>query len=71
MASHDPLLQPEELKRLITTTATKLPVSTARNNDLRLVAPEASAQAAIESAAARSARPSIPLILFETEGVEE
>jgi hypothetical protein len=54
MASHDPLLQPEELKRLITTTATKLPTSTARNNDLRLVAPEAAAQAAIESAAART-----------------
>jgi subtilisin family serine protease len=53
MASHDPLLQPEELKRLITTTATKLPSSTARRNDLRLVAPKAAAQAAIESAAAR------------------
>jgi subtilisin family serine protease len=54
MASHDPLLQPEELKRLITTTATKLPSSTARHNDLRLVAPKAAAQAAIEWAAART-----------------
>ena len=49
MGSHDPLLQPEEMKRLITTTATKLPSNTARRNGFRLVAPRAAVQAAIES----------------------
>jgi len=53
MVSHDPLLQPEELKRLITSTAMELPPSAARGDDLRLVAPEAAVQAAINSAAAR------------------
>jgi subtilisin family serine protease len=51
MATYDPLLQPEELKRLITTSATRLRSSTARR---RLVAPEAAARAAIESAAERA-----------------
>jgi len=53
MASHDPLLRPEELKRLITDTATRLPSTTARRVELLLVAPKAAALAAIESAAAR------------------
>jgi subtilisin family serine protease len=54
MASHDPLLQPEELKRLMISTATKLPPSSVQRNDLRLVEPKAAAQAAIESATARA-----------------
>jgi subtilisin family serine protease len=56
MASHDPLLRPEELKRLITATATKLPSSSASGKRSRLVAPKAAAQAAIASAAARAPR---------------
>jgi subtilisin family serine protease len=53
MASHDPLLMPEELKRLITTTALELQSSRPRNHRLHLVMPEAAAVAAIRSAAKR------------------
>jgi len=54
MATHDPLLQPEELKRMITASATELPSTPGRPDGLRLVAPKAAAQAAIESAEARA-----------------
>jgi subtilisin family serine protease len=50
MASHDPLLRPGELKRLITETATSLPPTTAQRSELHLVVPKAAAQAAIASA---------------------
>jgi len=54
MASRDPLIQPEELKRLIMATATLLRQSVVGRKSTRLVAPDAAAQAAIESAAARA-----------------
>ena len=53
MASHDPLLRPEELKRLIVDAATKLPWITTSGGDLLLVAPREAALAAVESASDR------------------
>jgi len=53
MASHDPLLRPEELKRLVVDTATKLPWSTTSGGELLLVAPKEAALAAVESATDR------------------
>jgi hypothetical protein len=53
MASHDPLMRPEELKRSIVETAMQLPPTTGRRSELRLVVPKEAVLAAIESAAAR------------------
>jgi subtilisin family serine protease len=53
MFARDPLLQPVELKDLITTTARRIPSNTGRRNETRLVQPTAAARAAIESAASR------------------
>jgi subtilisin family serine protease len=57
VASHDPLLWPEEVKRLVTDTATKLPVGGTRRGGARLIAPRAAAQAAVESARKRGRLP--------------
>jgi hypothetical protein len=54
MVSHDPLLQPLELKEMITTTAKRIPSNTGQRNETRLVQPTAAARAAIVSAAARA-----------------
>jgi hypothetical protein len=54
MVLHDPLARPEELKRLMTTSATELPWSTERHANFRLVDPEGAAKAAIESATERA-----------------
>lgn len=53
MASHDPLMRPEELKRSIVDTAIELPSTTGRRSELRLVQPREAVMAARESAAAR------------------
>jgi hypothetical protein len=53
MASQDPLMHPEELKRWIVDTGTELPSTTARRAELRLVVPKEAVLAAVESAMAR------------------
>ena len=47
MASRSPLMTPEEAKRLLVQTATKLAVSMPLRPDLRLVAPKPAVEAAI------------------------
>lgn len=53
MVSHDPPLEPAQVKQMIVSTGATLPTSTGRLSELRLVTPKAAVRAAIESAEKR------------------